>query len=308
MESETKKGSIVAVGMFDGVHRGHRFVLDYLCRLAENSNLVPAIVTFDNHPSTVLRPDCPVRLLSDTRERIRLIQQAGIERILVLPFTEELRNLTALRFAERILMPELDARAVLVGYDNGFGSDTLRGSRAYTQALAPLGIKVYECPMLPGKRVSSSMVREALSQGNVALASRMLGHPYTISGKVIQGRQLGRKLGFPTANIATAPSAMLPANGVYVGRTVGAIDGHMNLPVIINIGPNPTVTGSQNSPVSVEAHIIGPEGFCPDLYGHTLTVELIARLRGEHTFASLEDLTTAIEADRRAALEILSTN
>lgn len=290
--------SIVAVGMFDGVHTGHRFILDRLVRLADEEGLCPAVVTFANHPRSVTAPDRQPPMLTDETSRIAFIRSCGVERVLSLPFDEELRRLTAVRFAEKILIPQLQCRAILLGHDNGFGTDRLRDIEDYRAALAPLGIDVYGCSAMPGESVSSTAVRRALSDGDIASVNRMLGREYTVAGTVVHGRHLGSTIGFPTANIDTG-MMQLPAPGVYAGRVVEP-QTLANLPVMLNIGTAPTVNGLDGR-IIVEAHIVSdtPLG---ELYGQRLEIAVLARMRDERRFASLDELTSALAADRRRLL------
>lgn len=285
----------MAVGMFDGVHKGHRHVLECLKAYAEREGLEPAVVTFANHPLSVIRPERVPGLICDVNERIDLLLKEGVEDVLVLAFDEELRKLTAGEFAKLILKQELGAEAVVLGYDNTFGSDRLSGADAYKVALSPYGIRVYECDASPEGEVSSTMVRKALAEGDVEEATRLLGRPYTIAGEVVHGREIGRTMGFPTANIAVGEGVMLPKTGVYAGRYKG-------LPTVVNIGSAPTVTGSEEAPVRVEAYVIAP-GENLNLYGQHVEVELSKRLRDERKFGSLDELKAAIEDDVKRARE-----
>ena len=298
---------IVAVGMFDGVHAGHRFVIDELKRLGVRYDMQPVVVTFDVHPKSVICPGKAPGLLTDTECRVRLLRDAGIDEVVVLPFTEELRNMTARDFAQTYLRDRLGAKGVLIGYDNGFGSDRLRGAEAYRTELTPLGLNVFQCARhddsnSPDTAVSSSAVRRALAQGDITAVNRMLGRPFSLSGKVVHGKQLGRTIGFPTANVEVSPDMALPACGVYAAFAY--VDSR-KWPAMVNVGNNPTVN-PHGAPVTVEAHIITPEGEeVPDLYGHIVTLEFMARLRGEQRFASLADLQAALHSDRTATLHLL---
>ena len=298
---------IVAVGMFDGVHAGHRFVIDELKRLGALYDMQPVVVTFDVHPKSVICPGKAPGLLTDTESRVRLLRDAGIDEVVVLPFTEELRNMTARDFAQTYLRDRLGAKGVLIGYDNGFGSDRLRGAEAYRAELTPLGLSVFQCARhgdsnAPDTAVSSSAVRRALAQGDITAVNRMLGRPFSLSGKVVHGQQLGRTIGFPTANVEVSPDMALPACGVYAAFSY--FDSR-KWPAMVNVGTNPTVN-PHGAPVTVEAHIIAPDGKeVPDLYGHIVTLEFLARLRGEQRFATLADLQAALHSDRTATLHLL---
>lgn len=297
------KGTIVAVGMFDGMHTGHQFVLQHLKDKAQELGLTPVVVTFANHPLSLIRPDNVPGQLMPTDTKIEMIKAEGIENITVLEFDERLRNLTARRFAERILVPSLNARALVLGYDNTFGSDRLAGADEYREALAPCGIEVYECAKKKGRDISSSLIRAAVREGRLDDAAEMLGRPYTIGGTVKQGRQLGRTIGFPTANIDTE-KRLLPLPGVYAARVARCDEPTVaGLPAMLNIGTAPTVT--DGGTITAEAHIISdkPVG---ELYGKHIELELLGRLRDEKQFESLDVLKMALEEDRRAVLTMVA--
>lgn len=298
--------TVVAIGMFDGVHLGHVHVLHRLRELAALHDLRPAVVTFANHPRGLIRPERAPRLLTTLDERLRLLRAQGIEHIVVLPFDAALQRLTARQFAESFLKGRMDAAAVMVGYDNRFGSDRLAGVEAYRDALSPLGLDVYDCPPCPGVSVSSSLVRLALSEGRLDDVYDMLGRPFRLSGTVVHGRRLGRTLGFPTANIDVTADLALPKVGVYAARVAAASanDAIIGLPVMLNIGTNPTVDSTVRR-LSVEAHIIAADSDAGNLYGSSLAVDILARLRDERQFADLEALVEALRSDRAATLRIV---
>lgn len=292
------KPSIVAVGMFDGVHIGHRYILDRLVSLSAEKGLCAAVVTFANHPRSVTTPDRFPAMLTDEESRIDFIRGCGVERVLNLPFDENLRQLTAARFVQEILIPRLDCRAILLGHDNGFGSDRLRAIDAYRKVLSPFNIDVYGCDAMPGDAVNSTAIRRALSDGDMTAVNRMLGREYTVSGTVVHGRHLGSTIGFPTANIDTG-TLHLPAPGVYAARVV-LPDTLAGLPVMLNIGTAPTVNGTARR-IIVEAHIVS-DRLLGDLYGQYLKIAVIARMRDERRFDSLDDLKAALADDRRRLL------
>lgn len=300
------KPTAVAIGMFDGVHIGHRFVLDRLKDYARLNGLQPAVVTFANHPLSVIRPEAAPPLICDLDNRIDKIHRQGIDSVVVLPFDNALRRLTAAEFGRDILRPQLDARAVLLGYDNGFGSDRLASPQEYADALAPLGIDVAAYPPYPDGAVSSSIIRRMLAGGDIQAANKLLAEPFTISGTVVSGRRLGRTIGFPTANIVPSPGLVLPASGVYAARVISSnpvIDGR---PAMLDVGTAPTVNGTAATRVITEAHIILPDSTpAPDLYGSKLTLSLMERLRDEQSFPDLDALTAALAADRERTLRVV---
>lgn len=299
------KPSIVAVGMFDGVHAGHRHILSRLRSLADRLDYAAAVVTFVNHPLSLICPDREPPLISETNDRIEKMLELGVDDVLALVFDDQLRHLTVGEFAKLILIPQLNAKAVLLGYDNNFGHDHPKDLEGYRQILEPMGIEVYGCDEFPDYRVSSTMIRKLLSEGKIEDANRKLGHPYVISGEVVKGRQLGRTLGFPTANIVPDGPVAL-REGVYAAQVV-APENLEGLPAMLNIGTAPTVNGDAENKVTVEAHIIATPWHDLDLYGLDVAVAPIKRLRDEHRYPTLDALRAALDADRQATLDALST-
>lgn len=267
-------------GNFDGVHRGHVHLLQQLRTLARKRELQPVAITFASHPMELINPAAVTPQLTDSAERRRLIEQQGVE-VIELPFTPELRAMSATEFLEKINR-ELGVELLLMGFNNHIGHDRRSASQLHG---AP--VEVTAASELPEPGVSSSAVRAALAEGNVELAAQLLGRPYAVEGTVVHGRRLGRTIGFPTANLQPAPDTALPATGVYLGR----VDGHR---AVVNIGHRPTVEGRDDAPLSIEAHLMDYDG---DLYGRTLRAEFLARLRGEKKFGSLAELKQAIAHD-----------
>lgn len=289
-------GCAVTVGTFDGVHRGHREVLSVLASEAAQRGLRPVVITFGNHPLSVLRPGTEPHLVSPPDESIELLRSAIKEMsdgdVRVIPFTRELASITAREWLQR-LKEELNARLIVIGFDNTFGSDgrTLTASE-YAELGASLGVDVVAAPQLEG--VSSTLVRRAVAQGRVEEAGNMLGRPFMLEGTVVHGNALGREIGFPTANIALDYKACLPQSGVYAGMLT--VPGGEMCQTVVNVGVRPTVAET-DKPV-IEAHIIGFKG---DVYGSRVRVEFLYRLRGERKFDSIEALKTQIGEDLRIA-------
>lgn len=296
----------ITVGSFDGVHTGHCLVFSELRKQAALRRLHSAAFTFKDHPLALVAPErCPVPLQS-IREKENAIRACGVEPIIV-PFTNELRRMSAAGFMA-MLKERYNTRLLLVGHDNRFGfhshDRTVTQQQAmekYTAIGKDLGMEVLGAPELPG--VSSSEIRRLLAQGEVEKAAGMLGRPWQWTGRVVRGQQLGRTIGFPTANLAgiEAPPALGP--GVYA-VTATLPDG-TPCPAMVNIGSRPTVT-ADNAPatISVEAHLIGYDG---NLYGKPLTLTFMYRLRSEQRFPSIAALRTALAADRAATLALLAT-
>lgn len=281
-----KNRKIVTTGTFDGVHKGHRKVLDFMKERGAALGLSPAVVTFDRHPLEVISRERAPKLLMTPDDRDAALSSLGVE-VVRLAFDESLRRLTAAQWLRR--MHRAGVEEVVVGYDNTFGCDgrSLRMEDYFRLGRAE-GIAVEEAPLLPG--VSSTLVRDALAQGRVEDAARMLGRPYVLTGTVVHGRHLGHKLGFPTANVDCGSRLAIPAPGVYAADVVLPYGSLRK--AVVNIGSRPTV--DNGSDISVEAHI---PGFSGDLYGKTVSLRFLRRLRDEHRFGSLDELQAAIRAD-----------
>lgn len=283
------QGIVATVGTFDGVHRGHSEVLRALKQEASIRGLEPVVFTFDRHPLETIAPERAPRLIMTEEERGRHIQNEDIKTVHV-PFTRELSRLTAAEWMKR-LRDRYGAKAVVIGYDNKFGSDgrtlTFEDYRRLGQSL---GMDVIEAPEMEG--FSSSAVRKAVAEGQMTKAREILGRPFYITGEVIKGRQLGRTIGVPTANVEPDSRQLIPASGVYRGsvETGGKI-----YKAVINVGSNPTV--SESGSTRIEAHLIG---FSGNLYGREIKISFDGRLRDEKKFESLEALKRQISRDIEA--------
>ena len=298
----TASGSVVTVGMFDGVHVGHRHILSLLGRVAEEKGLRPVVVTFDRHPRQVLTEGVATHFrITTNEERGRLLSQCGVDTVVELPFTPQLAGMSACEFFEQVLVGQMNARALVLGFDNMFGS---RGRNDFDRlpALAEekgVTIHVDKAVFYHGSEVSSTRIRKALEQGQTDRAASMLGRGYVMWGTVEKGRQLGRLLGFPTANVSLAdPTKVLPADGVYA-VWVTLSDGTTGLKGMANFGAQPTF--GLDKPV-FEVNIFDFEG---DLYDTTLTVEFGPRLRDICRFDNVPTLVEQLRADREAARRLL---
>ncbi|HEY9828519.1 MAG TPA: bifunctional riboflavin kinase/FAD synthetase [Stenomitos sp.] len=312
----------VALGNFDGIHLGHRAVIEALfievespaCsvqaplelqssshdaallpRLSAPTTCYPTVVSFNPHPHAFFSGQ-PKPLLTVLSEKVAQLERLGIAQLVLLPFNRELADLLPEDFVEQVLVQQLKAQKVSVGFDFCFGRDR-SGTAADLQAIAArYGIPVLIAPpqMVDGERISSSEIRLALAQGDPQRAQRLLGRPYSLSGTVAQGQQLGRTLGFPTANLSVAEEKFIPLRGVYSVWVESALFPTPQLGVM-NIGLRPTVSGSRET---IEVHLLDWAG---DLYGHTLTVHLHRFLRPEQKFASLDALKAQIGQDCKTA-------
>jgi riboflavin kinase/FMN adenylyltransferase len=265
----------VAIGTFDGVHRGHRAAIE----ATKAAGLRSTVVTFDPHPRLVLGYD--VQLLTTLRRRIELIEEAGPDDILVVEFTEAVSRLEPEDFVARILEP-IGTKAVVVAETFRFG----RGRKGDVGLLRRLGLEVIDVPLVEG--VSSSRIRELLAEGEMREAAALLGRPHELEGTVVSGDQRGGTLGFPTANLAAEPRLLVPAYGIYAGAALGGR-------AAISIGVNPHYGGNERR---IEAFLLDFEG---DLYGKELGIELWERLRDERAFTSEEELVRQIALDVEAA-------
>lgn len=270
-------------GTFDGVHRGHRFLLDHLRAEAARRGLEPMAVTFARHPLSVIRPGSEPPSLCTVKERISRINAADIN-VKLLDFDDRLREMTAAEFLT-MLNERFGVGLFLLGFNNVIGSDRLGAAELAGTKVG--GVEVLAAAEHPTLPVSSSAIRSALGRGDITEANRMLGRPFSLTGTIVKGRQLGRTIGFPTANLQPEAGMMIPAAGVYVGR----IGEHT---AVVNIGRRPTVDHRADAPLSIEAHLLD---FSGNLYGRELTLEFLARLRGEQKFDSLDQLKEAINND-----------
>lgn len=285
---------VATIGFFDGVHRGHRYLISHVIDTARREGMESAVVTFDRHPRQVLHSDYRPQLLSTTEEKLALLAQTGIDRCAMLPFDAEMAALPARDFMRDVLLGRLGVRRLVIGYDNRFGHDRTEGFDDYVRHGRELGIAVEQWqPMsIGGVNVSSSMVRSLLQAGEVEMASRCLGYDYRLGGTVVHGRHVGSSLGFPTANVQPAdPLKLVPARGVYAAEV--SVEGEPDpMPAMLNIGNRPTF--GDGSSTTIEAHLIG---FAGDLYGRGVSVSFVARLRDERKFRTAAELACQLRRD-----------
>lgn len=282
------------VGMFDGVHLGHRLVISQLCAVAADRGLFPTVVTFDSHPLRLVNPARAPKELTTVEQKARLMVEYGAQDVIVLRFDDALRNLSASEFMA-MLHNRYGVELLLVGHDHRFGKDRSESFDDYRRIGEACGITVMRTEelLLPGYShpLCSSSVRKAIADGDINLATRLLGHDFSIHGKVGHGRNVGHTIGFPTANLVPfLPDQQLPAPGVYAGSAV--IHGGARYKAMINIGTNPTV--SHDNALKIEAHLLDFDG---DLYGSILELTFTNRLRDERKFPSLEALKVQLKAD-----------
>lgn len=294
------RGAAVAMGSFDGVHRGHQQVIALAARAAGELKAPLGVITFDPHPRVYFRPDEPAFRLMKPDQQARALEALGVDVLYVLPLDAELANMTDREFAAEVLHAGIGARHVAVGFDNSFGkgrTGTPETMRAYGREM---GFSVSVAAAVgdgEGQKFSSTAVREALRKGRPDEAAEILGRPFAIEGPVQRGRQLGRKLGFPTANVALE-DYVIPRFGVYATRT--RLPDGREIPGVANVGVNPTVDGVTRPLLEVWLF-----DFDEDLYDQVIETDLIAFLRPEEKFADLDALTAQVRADAEAARALL---
>lgn len=291
--------SVATIGFFDGVHRGHRFLINNVVKEAAARGLQSTVVTFDRHPRQVLGSDFQPRLLSTNEEKMLLLSKTGVERCVMLPFSEQMAQMTACDFMKKILRDRLGVQVLIIGYDNRFGHNRSEGFDDYVRYGREMGIEVISAQsfLLHGINVSSSVIRSFLQEGEIEMAENCLGYPYFFTGKVVKGFRVGHELGFPTANIEQDNMLkMIPSPGVYAVKV--RIEGTVELKhAMMNIGTRPTFNGTQQT---LEVHILN---FNDDIYGKMISVAFVHKLRNERQFPSKEALSEQLLKDAQMVEE-----
>ena len=297
--------SVATIGVFDGVHAGHQQVINRVVSDAKFHHLASMVITFDRHPRQLFDPQFRPQLLTTQQEKEQEIERLGVDFLVVLPFTKEMAALSARDFMAQILKERLNVKMLQVGYDNRFGHDSTEGIDDYRRYGDELGIMVYKGIRLDFQGyhvpVCSSNIRSLIAEeGEVDTANMFLGRNYELSGKVMPGEHIGHQLGFPTANLEPDdPFKVIPASGVYgVWATVG--DSQKPLPAMMNIGTRPTFDGRNRT---LEVNIFDFDG---DLYGQTVRISFLFRLREERKFESPEALVAQLQKDKEQVIYILN--
>ena len=292
---------VVATGFFDGVHLGHRIVLEQLVKAAAVRGDESMVITFWPHPRNVLQQEArSLRLLTTLEQKRSLIRSLGVDHVEVLPFTKDFSRMTTEAYLRDIVCGQFGARTILLGYDNRMGADSL-DSDTVARVAADLGLEVIRTGMLPGENgmaVSSTKIRELISAGDIEGAQRMLGYPYSIKGVVVEGNRVGRSIGFPTANLQLyEPLKLVPGNGVYLVdvRTLGGSFAGM-----CNIGIRPTLGEGKSR--TIETNIFD---FEEDIYGLDMELTFISKIRNEKKFDSLDSLSSQLSSDRKVCIDIM---
>ena len=300
LENLTSKGFVLTQGTFDGVHRGHQQVLNQVLEEAKRQNLPSMLLTFHPHPRTIVQPkDWSPQILTSIEEKAQRVLDLGIDVVLVLAFTKEISQYSPKEFIELILCDAIGTKSVVVGYDHRFGKDR-EGRFDTLTSLSEnyhFSVKEIAAKEIDDIAISSTRIRNYLTEGNLSMANELLGYAYPLSGTVIHGAKRGRTIGFPTANIEVEdPHKLIPPNGVYAATTL--ID-EVKYPVVMNIGTRPTVDGQDRS---IEAHIIGLD---KDLYNRRIQINMQSFIRKERKFDGLDSLKIQIQEDLNEALQLL---
>ena len=295
------RGSVVTIGAYDGVHLGHRAVIDEVRHLADTRGALSAMVTFDRHPATVVRPESAPCRLTSLEQRLELLEQTGIDVVLVITFDEERSRETADDFVTEVLVEGLHARAIVVGHDFHFGANRGGNVEMLQRAGAQHGFDVLGMRLVATGQdaVSSTRIRELLREGEVASAAALLGRPHEVRGEVMRGDARGRELGFPTANVKVPDGVCMPADGIYAALYTTP-DG-IARPAAVSLGRRPTFYVDAHASL-LEAYVLDFEG---DLYDQPAAVGFVEHLRAEQRFENVDDLIKQMHADvaaTRAAL------
>ncbi|MGW1710805.1 bifunctional riboflavin kinase/FAD synthetase [Streptomyces sp. NPDC002206] len=296
--------SVVTIGSYDGVHRGHQLIIGRAVDRARELGVPSVVVTFDPHPSEVVRPGSHPPLLAPHHRRAELMAELGVDALLILPFTTEFSKLAPADFIVKVLVDKLDAQLVIEGPNFRFGHKAAGNVQLLTEFGATYDYSVEVIDLYVsgeaggGEPFSSTLTRRLVAEGDVAGAAEILGRPHRVEGIVVRGAQRGREMGFPTANVETLPHTAIPADGVYAGWLNA--NGEM-MPAAISVGTNPQFDGTERT---VEAYAIDRVGL--DLYGLHVSVDFLAYVRGMAKFDSLDDLLVAIAADVKRAGELVA--
>ena len=291
-EFHSDKKTIVTIGTFDGVHLGHAAILKKLTQNTQNETFESTVLTFFPHPRMVLQGKSDLKLLNTINEKIELLEKIGIDNLIIHPFDEKFAELNAEAFVSTILVDHLRVQKIIIGYDHRFGKNRTANIDDLISFGAQYGFEVEQISAqeIDAISISSTKIRTALEEGDIQLANEYLGYSYFLSGTVVKGKQLGRTIGFPTANISLEEDyKLVPQNGVYIVQA--EIDGK-TIYGMMNIGFNPTVQGKQKT---IEVHLFD---FDTDIYNRKIQVAILQRIRSEKKFESIELLTKQLEEDR----------
>jgi riboflavin kinase / FMN adenylyltransferase len=297
----SKNKTVVTIGTFDGVHIGHQKILKKITKIAKEENYESVVLTFFPHPRMVLQQDNSIKLLNTITEKGKLFENLGIHHLIIHPFDEEFSKLSAEDFVKTILVDQLNIKKIVIGYDHRFGKDRSANLDDLIAFGAKYNFEVEQISVeeINSNAVSSTKIRNSLLDGDIETANSYLGYPYNFTGTVVKGKQLGRTIGFPTANISIEEDyKLLPKNGVYIVQTV--VNG-TNYFGMMNIGTRPTIDGTSQS---IEVYILN---FNKEIYNTTLTISVLKFIREEQKFESFEQLQSQIEKDKLFTIQSISS-
>ncbi len=292
----SQKPLALSLGMFDGVHLGHKSIIDELIKVGSQNDLETAVLTFWPHPRFVFNPDENLKLLNTLEEKKFLMEKYNIENLFLKEFDEEFRNLTGEEFVRQILIEKLNVKYLIIGYDHSFGKNKSGNFELLQKLSKELNFEVeqMEAINIHENNISSTKIRNALSAGNIKEANEMLGYFYSVSGTVVHGKKIGRTIGYPTANIETKSIKLLPKKGAYIVEVFVKSQKYKGM---LSVGTNPTVNGEK---LTVEVYILDFEG---DIYDEEITVKFRDFLHDEIKFEGLEKLIERLEEDKRLTEE-----
>lgn len=296
---KNNRHSVVTIGTFDGVHIGHKAILRRLVETAKKEDLDSVVLTFFPHPRMVLQQDMDLKLLNTIEERTQLLQETGLDHLVIHPFTHAFSRLTALEYVRDILVNSLKAKKIIIGYDHRFGRNRTANIENLKEFGYTYGFEVVEISAkeIDDVAISSTKVRKALVAGDIETANSYLGYNFMVTGKVVRGKAIGRTINYPTANLKLKEAyKLVPKNGVYIVQSI------LNNKIIFgitSIGTNPTVGGIEKT---IETHFLD---FDKDLYGEEITIGFLKFIREEETFDSIETLRQEIAKDEKFAIQYL---
>ena len=296
------KDTVITIGTFDGVHLGHQKILNHVLHLADEKKSRSFVITFEPHPRLVVSKNYDIKLLTTLDEKVKLFEKIGIDNLMVIKFTKEFSGLSSKEFVRNYICNKIGANHIVIGYDHKFGKNRDGDENKLRELGKQMDFDVTKVePITAGDTIiSSTKIRNLLSEGDIALANKFLGRAYTLSGKVVNGAGRGRSLGFPTANIKVENiHKLIPGNGVYA---VSVWLNKEKFAGIMNIGLRPTFNQTPN--VIIEVHILN---FDKDIYNEDLQIEFLRRLRAEKKFSSKDELIWQINIDKKNALKIVNS-
>ncbi|MEJ1223147.1 bifunctional riboflavin kinase/FAD synthetase [Sediminicola sp. 1XM1-17] len=297
---DKKHPTAITIGTFDGVHIGHRKILERLINNAKLLDLKSTVLTFFPHPRMVLQQQADIKLLNTIEEKAKILRETGLDNLIIHPFTKEFSRLSATEFVQDILVDSLGTKKIIIGYDHRFGRNRNANITDLIEFGKSMGFDVEEIPAqeIDDVSVSSTKIRTALLEGDIETANNYLGYPYMLTGTVSKGKGLGRQINFPTANLHIPEEyKLIPKKGVYVVKST--IEGQTVFGMM-NIGYNPTVSGTEKS---IETHFFDFEN---NLYDKKIQIDILERIRDEHKFDTLEELKAQLLADKKTSLAIIS--